>query len=390
MIGVERWLDVLSLLVIVGIIGAVLSSMRRRGVRTRSLSEKPALFLEFTGKQVSVRRKRSRILPSYREQADARTTPTIAGFKDAFLKTRHDSIRVLSEGWKRGLFLITTTGRQTRVTAARAFVALRTRLDVANRARDAGVLYRSVSGGVRERLTSIRQRLAGASSPRLEALRRQVRTAPSWQQTVKRVRQGTTDVLLYIDYGWYRLERSVRAQSQQFKAVKSRFAKTPFKELPMVRVLLMKRPNTFAAQARLQSWLGRASSVMLQHKKDLATGCRALQAAARAHVRRLSETKKQQPTRPQRIKPAKPISRGAGEFTPTEPVVLSLTSSGTLKLKSRLEDERTTIAQKSAPGMSAPSKGASSLSQVSVRYVGALQRRYGDPAESKQAKQVVK
>ena len=61
MIGIERWLDVLTVLVIAGTIGTVFYSMSKRGIRTRSLSEKPALFLEFTGKQVSVHDQRGSV-----------------------------------------------------------------------------------------------------------------------------------------------------------------------------------------------------------------------------------------------------------------------------------------------------------------------------------------
>ena len=406
MIPIERWLDVLSILVIAGIIGALLYSMRQRGVRTRSLSEKPALFLEFTGKQVSVRRKKSKILPSDREQAEAhnitvespatgsgliRIGRTLAGFKDACLATRRDSLRVLRECWQRGRIVMTATGRQTgrrtSVIASRVVVAMRAQLDVANRAHVAGLTKR-VSDGVQERFTGIRNRLTGVRIDRLGRFRRELHPGHSLQQAVRRLRHGATDVLLYLDYRWYRVERSLKSQSQEFRAATSRLAKTPFKELHVVRVLMVKTQNGFAAQERVQRWLREARSVMLQHRQHLAARCRAFQGAARDHIHRLSETANTEPAKPEPVKPLRPASAGLGEQN-GEPVVLSLTSSGTLKLKNRLEDERTSIAPNSAVAMSAPSKSAPKLSEVSVRYVGA-QRRYGDPAENRQSKQAFK
>ncbi len=392
MIEIERWLDVLSIAVIVGIVGVLLNSMRQRRVSTRSLSEKPALFLEFTGKQVSVRRKKSKILPSEREQAEARNMSvgsTLAGFKGACLATRRDSLRIWRETLQRSSSLMTATARQTSVTAARVVVALRASLEVANRVRVGSLLKRGLSG-VQERLTWTPQRFAWARIARLGGLRRELRIGHSCEQAVKRLRQGATDVLLYVDYRWYRLERSLQSQRQQFAAVTSRLAKTPFKELHVVRVLMMNTQNGFAAQERVQNRLREANSVILQRWQDLAAGCRALQDAARGYIRRLSETENPEPAEPESVKSPGASSSGFGELSAAEPVVLSLTSAGTLKLKSRLEDERTSMAPRSAGSMSAASKGAPALGQVSVRYVGALQRRYGDPGESRQSKQAIK
>jgi hypothetical protein len=404
MIGIERWLDVLSILVIAGIIGALLYSMTKRGVRMRSLSEKPALFLEFTGKQVSVRRRKSKILPSDREQAEAhnigvrspatdsrviRISRTLTEFKDACLATRHDSLRVLRECSQRGRILMTATGRQTSVIASRVVVALRARLDVAKRPRVEDLTKRCFTGGVQERLTEIRKHLAGARINRLRSLRMKLRTGHFLNHPVKRLRQGTTDVLLYLDYRWYRVERSLQSQSRQFKAVTSRLARIPFKDLHVVRVLMLKTQDGFAAQERVQTWLRQASSVILQRQQDLVVRCRRFQNAVRDYTRRLSGSENPEPARSESLKSTKSASPGSVDWNAAEPVLLSLTSSGTLKLKTRVEDESTSIGCKSGVPTSASSKGAPSLSQVSVRYVGA-QRRYGDPAESRQSKQAVK
>jgi hypothetical protein len=404
MIGIERWLDVLSILVIAGIIGVFFFSMRKSGVRRRALSEKPALFLEFTGKQVSVRRQKSKILPSYREQTEARSLEvespvaesilirinrTLAGFEDTCLATTHDSLKVLGERAKRLRILMMETGRRTRVTAGRVLVALRTRFDASNRARVAGLLKRIFSSGVQERLTGIGQRVAGDRIARLSDLRRQLRSGHSWEQVMRRLRQSATDVLLYVDYRWYRLERSFQSRNKRFKAITSRLAKTPFKEHKVVRVL-MKTRNDFTVPERLQTWVRETRSVILQRRQDLAAGSRRLQDGARAYIRRLSDNERPDSAQRESLESPRPVTSGFSERLAAEPVALSLTSSGTLRLKSRLEDERTVLATKSAGSMTAAAKGAPLLSQVSVRYVGAPPRRYGDPAESRQSKQAAK
>ena len=70
MIFMERWLDLLSIVVIGGTVGGFLYYWRDPSAH-RLLSEQPATFLEFTGKQIIVRRQKSKLVPLTGEEREA-------------------------------------------------------------------------------------------------------------------------------------------------------------------------------------------------------------------------------------------------------------------------------------------------------------------------------
>ena len=70
-----------------------------------------------------------------------------------------------------------------------------------------------------------------------------------------------------------------------------------------------------------------------------------------------------------------------------DPIVIGLTSSGTLKLSSRLEDE---AVSGYAQAINESTKGSRAVDRVSVRFVGTPPRHFRESTENKQPEQMVK
>src|SRR6185369_16552518 len=77
MIFIEHWMDILSLLMVGGGIVWLFHFLQDEGRNAeRPVSEKPALFLEFTGKQMFVRPQRSKLVSKERKNGET-AVPTV-------------------------------------------------------------------------------------------------------------------------------------------------------------------------------------------------------------------------------------------------------------------------------------------------------------------------
>jgi hypothetical protein len=379
MILIERWVDILSILVIgAGIVGLLYLIRSRPRTTQRLLSEKPALFLEFTGKQMFVRQRRSKLLPSFREANlfDAvepqATIPLIERIKDDFAVVSkecrdaiRDSLKRLRQYGEQCRVRISAVKKQSTASRARVARAIRTRLTRAGRA--TGAIRAHLTGPIRAHLTGARRKSSSRHAGR----------------AVNRFQEVLMDLRVSLDFHGYRLVRTAQTKWRRIRTVAQRFAysQTTYKYpgLVSIKSSIKRIWRTVYHRLRIQVWPQKDVGVLLgRYRHDLMAGYGTLQEIARTHVRRLRNHEryngKKYPT------PA----RTAAE---TDPLTIGLTSAGTLKLKNRLEDDG---ASSSEQVMGGPRKASHVPTPVSVRFVGPTPRTYKDSPQTKSAEQMVK
>jgi hypothetical protein len=342
----EHWLDILSLIVVGGGIGWVFYFLRSaHRTAHRPLSEKPALFLEFTGKQMLVRRRRSKILRFSREESDThpsgeplktasvmeRVRENLVLLKVLYLTTARDCGRALRAYSTRGQILMARSGRHMAAAGVRVVSVIRVSLAVIARARGASHRPNRRS----------RHRSAKAST------------------TVQRAMAGFR---WDLDIQSYRLTRAVQMQWQNCKAMTDRWMNVSSTQSQSAIIRVTQLWNNLAGRQEIQSWWRKVDSAVTQHRQHIMARYWDLQRAARGHIRGLRGADMSE-----RENGALPVRASSA----ADSIVIGLTSSGTLKLRNRLEDEG---ASGYAQTIKETTKGSRAVNRVSVRFVGTAPR----------------
>jgi hypothetical protein len=347
MIFIEHWRDILSFIVIGGGIGWLFYFLRNaHRTAHRPLSEKPALFLEFTGKQMLVRRRRSKLLRFSREESDIlplgelpTTAPVVDRLREnlvllkvLYLTTARDCGRALRVYSTRGRIRMVSSGRHMAAAGLRVVSGIRVCLAVIARTRWAG-------------------HRANRRSRHLSA-----RASNTFQNAM-------ADFRWHLDIESYRLTRAVQMQWQNCKAITERWMDVRSAQSQSAIIRVMKLWNDLAGQG-IQSRWRKVESAVAQHRQHVMARYWGLQRAGRGQGLREAPM-------PERETGAQPVRAASA----ADPVVIGLTSSGTLKLRSRLED---------AQVINETTKGSRAVNRVSVRFVGTDPRHFRAPTENKQ------
>ena len=358
---IEHWVDILGFLLVASGIGWLFHFLQKEGRSAeRPISEKPALFLEFTGKQMFVRPQRSKLMPISRQNGEtpfpdrkpSQAAPLIERLREdlvlikmLYLATARDCLRALRLYLQRWRIGMKGAGRQMKVTNAR--------LVTDGRARLAGIMRTFLDGdrGIRPN-----------------------RRVP--HRAVTGFQRVFDDMRSKLDIQGHRLDRAIQTQWKKCQVVTERWADAlpPKSHLTWVRT--KKLWNNLAGRVPVQIWWPKAKSVLTQSRDRLMAGYRTLQGAARGYIRRLEANTPGEEKSPM---PA----RATGH---TQPMVIGLTSSGTLKLRSRLEDEGVPQYEHAISEL----KGSRAVSNVTVRFVGTAQRHSRESAENKKAERMMK
>jgi hypothetical protein len=185
-------------------------------------------------------------------------------------------------------------------------------------------------------------------------------------------------VRVKLDIGGHQLDRAIHTQWKKCQSVTERWADALPPKSHLARVCTKKFWNNLAGRVPVQIWWRKANSVLTQSRDRLLAGYRTLQGSARGYSRRLGEANP-----PDEERATLPV-RATGQ---PHSMVIGLTSSGTLRLRSRLEDEGVPQYKQ---GISEP-KGSRGVSGVTVRFIGTAQRHPSrESAENKKAERMVK
>jgi hypothetical protein len=358
---IEHWRDILSFIVVGGGIGWFFYFLRNEH-RTahRPLSEKPALFLEFTGKQMFVHRRRSKLLRFSREESDTlppaeppTTAPVMERLREnlvllkvLYLTTARDCGRALRVYSTRGRIRMVSSGRHIAAAAVRVVSGIRGRLAVIARARWAG------------------------HRPNRRSRRRSGRASTTVQHAI-------SDFRWHLDIESYRLTRAVQMQWQNCKAMTGRLMDVLSAQAQSAIIRVRKLWNDLAGRQGIPSWWRKVESAVAQHQQHVMARYWGLQRAARGHIRGLREA-----DMPERENGARPVRATSA----ADPIVIGLTSSGTLKLRNRLEDEGVSGY---AQAINETTKGSRADNKVSVRFVGTAPRHLRESTENKQPERMV-
>ena len=361
MIFIEHGLDILSFIVVVGGIGWFFYFLRNaHRTAHRPLSEKPALFLEFTGKQMLVRRRRSKLLRFSCEESDmpfpALERPTTASVMERFrenlvllkvlyLTTARDCGRALRAYSTRGRIRMVRSGRHMAAAGVRVVSGIRVRLAVIARARWAGPRPNRRSRHPSARATTFQRAMA--------------------------------DFRWDLDIQSYRLTRAVQMHWQNCKAMTERLMDGPSAQSQSAIIRVRKLWNNLAGRLGIPSWWRKVESAVAQHRQHVMARYWGLQRAARGHIRGLREA-----DMPERENGALQVRAASA----ADPIVIGLTSSGTLKLSSRLEDE---AVSGYAQAINESTKGSRPVDRVSVRFVGTSPRHFRESTENKQPERML-
>jgi hypothetical protein len=197
------------------------------------------------------------------------------------------------------------------------------------------------------------------------------------QRTIAGFQRIFNDLRLNLDIQGHRLDRAVQTQWKKCATVTNRLADALLTKSHQARVCTKEQWSHLIGRVPVQIWWRKAKSEVTQHRHRVMADYRTLQQAAHGSIRRLWQA-----TMPGEEKPSAPARAASSPH----PIVLGLTSSGTLKLRSRLEDEGV---YPSGQAISEP-RGTRSVSNVTVRFIGTPQRHTRESAESKKAERMVK
>jgi hypothetical protein len=167
-------------------------------------------------------------------------------------------------------------------------------------------------------------------------------------------------------------------QWQNCKAMTGRLMDDPSAQSRSAIIRVRKLWNNLAGRPGIQSWWRKVESAVAQHRQHVMARYWGLQRAARGHIRSLREA-----DMPERENGALPVRAASA----ADPIVIGLTSSGTLKLRNRLEDETDSGY---AQAINETIKGSKAVNRVSVRFVGTAPRHFRESTENKQPEHMVK
>lgn len=210
MIFIERWLDILSILVISGTIGGFFYFLGKRRSAHRLLSEKPATFLEFTGKQIIVRQQKSKLFPLTGEEREA-----------SFGAAETPKSDLLIDRVREGLVLLRTgcLGAARCFLRARREYPERWRFLMTAASRETVVLHQRVAAAIRARLgSSIRTRHIGTG---------RLLSHHSDRALTDRIRQAGAHLRWNLDVHGYRVALAIETLWRKLKALPERLAKAP-------------------------------------------------------------------------------------------------------------------------------------------------------------------
>jgi hypothetical protein len=129
--------------------------------------------------------------------------------------------------------------------------------------------------------------------------------------------------------------------------------------------------NNLSGRQGIQGRWRKVESAVAEHRQQVMARYWGLQRAVRGHIRGLREA-----DMPERENGAQPVRAASA----ADSVVIGLTSSGTLKLRSRLED---------AQVINETTKGSRAVNRVSVRFVGTEPRHFRASTENKQPERML-
>jgi len=241
MIFIERWLDLLSIVVIGGTVAGFFYYWSKRLSAHRLLSEKPATFLEFTGKQIIVHRQKSKLVPlTGREQAAA------------FCPVETPKSDLLSEKVREELAHLRTGC----LAAGRSL--LRARRKYPER-------WQSLMRAASREAVVLRRRLASAIPARL---RRSIRTPHIGRRRVQflnRIRQAAAHLQWNFDVYGYRGATALQMLSRKLKPLPERLPKTP-SEHPPLELFEAPPPHTTAGTLKSRNGNGTAAQPLKASK----------------------------------------------------------------------------------------------------------------------------
>ena len=209
MIFIERWLDILSILVIGGTIGAFYFLGKRRRAH-RLLSEKPATYLEFTGKQIIVRQQKSKLVPLTGEEREASFGTAETPTTDPFIDRVREDLALLRTG---------CLGAARNFLRARREYPERWRFLMTAASREAVVLHPRLAAAIRARLgRSIRRRHVGTGG---------LLSHHSGRALTDRIRQAGAHWRWNLDVHGYRVALALEMLWRKLKALPERLANAP-------------------------------------------------------------------------------------------------------------------------------------------------------------------
>jgi hypothetical protein len=221
-----------------------------------------------------------------------------------------------------------------------------------------------VVSGIRARLAVIaRMRWAGHRANR-RSRHLSARASTTFQNAM-------ADFRWHLDIESYRLTRVVQLQWQNCKAMTERLMDVPSARSRSAIIRVRKLWNNLSGRQGIEGRWRKVESAVAEHRQQVMARYWGLQRAVRGHTLGLREA-----NIPGRENGAQPVRTASA----VDPVVIGLTSSGTLKLRSRLED---------AQVINETTKGPRAVNRVSVRFVGTAPRHFRESTENNQPERMM-